>query len=117
MNDDADLLRHYAKEGSDAAFTELVHRYVDLVYGAAMRRTGGDAQLSADIAQSVFIALARHARTLSLDTVLGAWLHTATRNAALKHMISEQRRRARETEALRLQESDAGTDRDLNWER
>jgi len=113
MNDDADLLRHYAKEGSDAAFTELVYRYVDLVYGAAMRRTGGDAQLSADVAQGVFIALARHARTLSPDTVLGAWLHTATRNAALKLMISEQRRRAREIEAVRLQETDGA----LDWEK
>ena len=31
MNDDATLLRLYATEGSQPAFTELVHRHVDLV--------------------------------------------------------------------------------------
>src|SRR5687768_13776193 len=103
MNDDAILLRHYVKEGSEEAFTELVRRYVDLVYAGAMRRTQGDAHLSADVVQHVFTSLARNAGRLSSDTVLGAWLHTATRNAALKLMIHEQRRRVRETEALALE--------------
>jgi len=100
MDDDAALLRRYADEGSEPAFTELVRRHVDLVYGAALRRTGGDAHRAGDVAQQVFTALARHARKLSRHAVLGAWLHTATRNAALNLMISEQRRRAREFAAL-----------------
>src|SRR5882724_10348135 len=103
MNDDATLLRQYTENGSEAAFAEIVRRYVDLVYGAAMRRTGSDAHLSNDVAQQVFTSLARTANRLSPDTVLGAWLHTATRNAAIKLMISEQRRRVRETQALALE--------------
>src|SRR5271169_5586876 len=51
MNDDAALLRSYADEGSEAAFAELVRRHVDLVYGAALRRTGGDPHRAADVAQ------------------------------------------------------------------
>src|SRR3954468_2443715 len=105
MNDDSTLLRRYVSEGSQAAFTELVQRHVDLVYGAAMRRTSGDAHRAAEIAQDVFTSLARHARKLSSHAVLPAWLHTATRNAALNLMISEQRRKARETEAMALEPS------------
>ena len=100
MNDDAILLRRYAEEGSEAAFTELVRRHVDLVYSAALRRTGGDSHGARDVAQEVFTALARHAPRLANHTVLSAWLHTATRNAALNLMISDQRRKAREAEAL-----------------
>src|SRR5882724_11145781 len=114
MNDDAALLRRYAEEGSEAAFTELVRRHIDLVYGAALRRTNGDSHRAADVAQRVFITLARQARKLSGHAVLGAWLHTSTRNAALNLMISEQRRQAREHEALAL---DAAAGANPDWDR
>lgn len=100
MIPDGLLLRHYAMEAKSSAFTELVHRHLNLVYSAAMRRTGGNAQLSADICQQVFISLARNARTLSRHASLSAWLHTATRNAALNLLTSEQRRKAREAMAI-----------------
>src|SRR5688572_25340527 len=115
MHDDAVLLRRYVEEDSEAAFGELVRRHVDLVYGAAMRRTGGDPHLSADVAQQVFIALARHAPRLAHDTVLGAWLHTATRNAALKLMISEKRRRVRETQAHALDAIQSAGGENPDW--
>ena len=117
MNDDADLLRRYANEGSEAAFAELVRHHVDLVYGAAMRRTGGDPHRAADVAQQVFTALARNARKLSRHAALAAWLHTATRNAALNLMISEKRRQTRETEALALEGVTAGGTANADWDR
>ena len=40
MLDDRQLLRRYVADGSEAAFGELVARYVNLVYSAALRRTG-----------------------------------------------------------------------------
>ncbi len=116
MNDDAALLRQYAEEGSDSAFTELVRRHVDLVYGAALRRTG-DPHRAADVAQQVFTMLARDARKLSRHAVLGAWLHTATRNAALNLMISEQRRQARELQAMALNPVLANDGAAPDWER
>jgi RNA polymerase sigma factor (sigma-70 family) len=116
MNDEATLLRRYAEEGSEAAFTELVRRHIDLVYSAALRRTGGDTHLATDVAQQVFIALARNARKLSDHTVLSAWLHTATRNAALNLMMSEQRRKAREQAAFALEPAGAIAN-EPNWDR
>lgn len=115
MNDDAALLCRYADEGSEAAFTELVQRHVNLVYGAALRRTGGDPHRAAEVAQQVFTALARNARKLSHHALLPAWLHTATRNAALNLMISEQRRQVRETEALALDAATAGGAASPDW--
>lgn len=108
MNDDRELLRCYCEDDSQAAFTALVQRHIDLVYSVALRRTGGDQHLARDIAQQVFTTVARQARQLASHAVLSAWLHTATRNAALNLMISEQRRKARER--LAAPEPPAGGD-------
>src|SRR4051794_30904720 len=97
MNDDATLLRLYLDQGSEPAFTELVGRYIDVVYGAALRRTNGDAHRAADVVQEVFISLARHAQQLRSHPALGAWLHTASRNAVLNLMKNEKRRQVRES--------------------
>lgn len=102
MDHDAQLLRRFTEEGSEAAFTELVRRHIDLVYGAALRRMGGDAHRAADVTQQVFIALARQAPQLARHTVLSAWLHSATRNLSINLMLAEQRRRVRETAAVAL---------------
>ena len=42
MLDDYQLLSRYARDGSEAAFGEIVSRHVNLVYSAALRRTAGD---------------------------------------------------------------------------
>jgi RNA polymerase sigma factor (sigma-70 family) len=117
MNDDSTLLRQYAEDRSEAAFTELVHRHLDLVYSAALRRTGGDPHRAADIVQQVFATAARNARRLSRHSVLPAWLHTATRNASLNLMKSEQRRQARESEAYALGPVESGGAGSADWER
>jgi len=117
MNDDALLLRRYSEEGSEAAFTSLVRRHVDLVYGAALRRTGGDPHRAAEVAQQVFVQLARRAAKLARHPVLSAWLHTATRNAALNLMISDRRRQQRETEALALGAADPAGGTEPDWNR
>jgi RNA polymerase sigma factor (sigma-70 family) len=117
MSDDATLLRRYAETRSQDAFTELVRRHLDLVYSAAFRRTGGDSHRAADIAQEVFATLARNARKLSRHSVLQAWLHTATRNASLNLVISEQRRKAREFQAVAQWNEPTNNGDSRDWER
>lgn len=114
MNEDAALLRRYASEKSEAAFAELVRRHLDLVYSAALRRLGGDAHRAADVAQQVFTTLARDAEKLSRHGVLTAWLYTATHNAAIDLIRSEQRRATREQEASTMQTLLAATP-DADW--
>src|ERR1035441_2319692 len=78
MTDSQQLLAEYARNGSDAAFGELVTRYVDLVYSTALRLVEGDTHRAEDVAQTVFVDLARMARTLPKDVSLGGWLHRDT---------------------------------------
>ena len=84
MTRDAALLRRYADSRSEIAFAELVQRHLNLVYCAALRQVGGDAQLAQDVAQTVFTDVARKAAALSRRPVLASWLHTSTRFAARK---------------------------------
>lgn len=62
---DSELLCRYAGEKSEAAFAELVRRYLDLVYSAALRQLRGDPHRAQDVAQVVFAALARKAGSLT----------------------------------------------------
>ena len=105
MTDTPELLARYAETGSEAAFRELVERYLGLVYSTALRLVGGDAHLAEDVAQMVFIDLARKARDLPGQVMLGGWLHQRAFNIAAPMMRSQRRRQAREREAAHLDAS------------
>ena len=115
---DAQLLREYARSGSEAAFRELVARHANLVYSAA-RRQVEDAEMAKDIAQSVFIDLARKARANSTvcsgEAGLAPWLYLSTRYASLRRLRDDRRRKNREREAMEL--LDTGSDPQAAWDR
>ena len=102
MTDSRQLLADYARNGSEEAFRELVTRYLSLVYSTAIRLVGGDAHLAEDVAQTVFVDLARQARTLPADVMLGGWLHRNTCFVAAKTLRSERRRQSRERHAAEM---------------
>ena len=114
---DTELLRRYAADGDEAAFAELVRRYLNLVYFAALRQVGGDAHRAEDVAQSVFTLLARKASTLTGHQTLAGWLHTTTRFTASEAMRAERRRQAREQEAHTMHELSIDSASDADWER
>src|SRR5687767_12285574 len=99
MHDDASLLRLFIDESSDVAFRELVLRRFDFVYASALRQVGGDAHLAREVAQNVFMDLARKARALSARSNIAGWLYTSTRFAASKALRSRVRRLNHETAA------------------
>lgn len=115
MIDDAELLRRYAEEESADAFRELVQRNIDVIYAAALRRVD-DPHRAEDVTQTVFIDLARKARSLRQHPSLVSWLYTSTRFSALKLLRAEQRRRIREHEAHAMQEI-TREESTLDWER
>ena len=89
---DMACLRAFAREGSQDAFATLVRRRIDMVYSAALRQVR-DPATAEDVAQGVFMTLARKAAGLvDRNVVLSAWLLRATHLAALDALRRERRR-------------------------
>ena len=102
LTESQSLLADFVKTGSEPAFRELLMRYINLVYSSAVRLVGGDTHLAQDVAQRVFVDLARKARTLPKDVMLGGWLHHHTVLVAATIMRSERRRQLRERQAVEM---------------
>jgi RNA polymerase sigma factor (sigma-70 family) len=115
---DAQLLRDYAQCGHETAFREIVLRHTDLVYSAALRQVASS-DIAGNVAQSVFIDLARKARPLAEKMAeggsLAGWLYRSTRFAALNELRDDRRRLAHERLAMEqlITNSEAAPD----WER
>lgn len=116
MSHDAELLRRYAEEHSEAAFAEFVQRYAGLAYASALRRLGSDPHAASDVVQKVFVTVAHNVRKLMHCEHLSSWLFAATRNAALNHMRDEIRRKQRERSAYDDSIALADEGPELNWE-
>jgi RNA polymerase sigma factor (sigma-70 family) len=115
MSEDAELLRRYATEHSEAAFTELIRRHVDLVYSAALRLVNGDVHRAEDVTQQVFAEFARQARNLARHPAPTGWLYTTTRLIALHTIRTERRRTTREREAHTMTELLRPPDPETDW--
>ena len=95
--DDITLLANLPRK-SEAAFTALVSRHLNLVYSIALRSVG-NVHAAQEITQAVFIILARKAKSLGSKTVLSGWLYQTTRLMAANFLRGEIRRQQREQEA------------------
>jgi len=101
--EDLELLRKYAQQRSEPAFTELVNRHINFVYSTALRVVR-DPELAKDVAQLVFIKLAQKAGSLPDDAVLPGWLYRTTQFVSHTALRSDWRRRERENTAMQLSE-------------
>ena len=97
---DADLLARFAGARDEAAFAALVRRHAGLVFAAAMRRVGGR-QDAEDVAQAVFVVLARKASRVDARGSLGPWLLRTTRLVAANALKRRRRREHHERLAAR----------------
>jgi RNA polymerase sigma factor (sigma-70 family) len=111
---DSQLLRAYIEQRAEPAFAELVRRHVDFVYSAAQRMVC-DSHLAEDVTQGVFVALAEQAVQLADRPVLSGWLHSTAQNIAAQTVRTDVRRRAREQEAVAMNELIAG-ESEAKWE-
>lgn len=98
--DEMELLRRYAQRRDEAAFAQIVRRYLDLVYSAASRRVG-ERTLAEDVTQAVFLILSQKAKSIRQGTVLSAWLLTTVRYCSANALKMEARRRKHETQAAK----------------
>jgi RNA polymerase sigma factor (sigma-70 family) len=115
MPTDNELLRDYARDRSESAFTELVRRHVDMVYSAALRETRGDAPLAEDITQAVFSEVARKASQLCPHPAFAGWLYTCVRQMTANARRAEERRLRRELEAHTMNEVLSHNSLESDW--
>jgi RNA polymerase sigma factor (sigma-70 family) len=99
---DSELLRRHLAGGEEAAFAMLVERHLALVYHTALRRLNNDPTQAQEVAQNVFILLARRAMWLAEHPSLAGWLYRTAVHLAEHELRTEQRRRRREQTALEL---------------
>jgi RNA polymerase sigma factor (sigma-70 family) len=112
MND-SELLRRFADQADQSAFAVLVQNHLPLVYGAAVRHAAGDTHQAEDIAQQVFVDLARKSRQLIAHPCLAGWLYASTRREAFQAIRTAQRRLHRETQAVLMNDNS----QDPQWEK
>jgi len=93
--DDMQLLREWVESASEEAFRSLVDRHLGMVYATARRSLFSPHQAQ-EVAQTVFIILAKKASGLPRHTVLAGWLYRATRYATAQMLRTESRRQRRE---------------------
>ncbi len=105
---DFQLLMRYARQNAEDAFAALVDRHLNLVFSAALRQVRSR-QLAEEVAQSVFIDLARQAQGLAPDTILTAWLYQVTRRTAIDVVRREARRQLREQVAVEMNAMNAAS--------
>lgn len=97
---DRELLEEFARRRSDSAFAEIVSRYANLVYAAALRQVR-DPHLAQDVTQATFIVLARRASGVSADRLPG-WLILTARFCAKDALKKQARRTRHEQEAASM---------------
>lgn len=110
MNEDTLLLHDFVKSHSEEAFTTLVQHHLPMVHATALRRVGGDAHLAQDVAQTVFISLARKASSLRDLGSLAGWLYVSTHRATAEVVRREQRRKQHEQAAHSMNLTNAPQD-------
>ena len=96
---DTELMQEYADSSSESAFAQLTRRHLNLVYTVALRYAGNahDAQ---DIAQAVFVVLARKIPALRRRATLTGWLYETTRLTSRHVLRTRFRQQRRDQEAF-----------------
>lgn len=94
---DEELLRR-AAGGDQAAFSQLVRRHEDRVFGIAVRMTGDRAD-ALDATQDTFLAVFRQAGSFRGDAAFTTWLYRVAVNAT-RDLLRKRRRAPEPVEEL-----------------
>jgi len=107
---DAALLQQIVERRDAGAFSEIVGRYQDFVFGTCFRVLHNSADAE-DAAQECFLRLARNARTI--ETSLGGWLHRVATTHAIDVRRKRTSQRKQEQTYFRIKQA---SQNDASWE-
>jgi RNA polymerase sigma factor (sigma-70 family) len=102
---DGSLLKSFAADREQSAFTTLVQRHESSVLRVCTQVLG-DADRARDASQATFQALARRAGSLDGQGSIGGWLSTVAYHLALRYRASDVRRRQLERAAVARSEEE-----------
>ncbi len=87
---DEKLIESFINENDEGAFEEIVNRYVDKIYGLALRitRNQNDAE---EVLQDVFLTLAKKIDTFRGEAKFSSWLYRVTANASYMRLRAERK--------------------------
>jgi RNA polymerase sigma factor (sigma-70 family) len=111
---DLDLLHQYASSRSEAAFSELVARYTNLVYSICVRSLS-DRHLAEEATQAVFLILAKKADTLAGEVILSGWFFRTARLVCANAYRLRQRRQKYESEAGKMYDQHQSAPEHNEW--
>ena len=106
---DAELMARFIADRDSEAFALLVRRHGPMVHGVCRRvlRNAADAD---DAFQATFLLLARRARSLRRQRLVGNWLYGVAYRTALEARRAAAVRRARERRAAEMKTQAPATD-------
>ncbi|MDA2918105.1 sigma-70 family RNA polymerase sigma factor [Desulfobacterota bacterium AH_259_B03_O07] len=87
---DGDLVQKFVNENNQAALGEIFNRYVEKVYGIALRITGNPSYAE-EVLQEVFLTLIKKAHTFRGEAKLSSWVYRVTVNASFMHLRAEKK--------------------------
>src|SRR5262245_19679297 len=97
---DRELLERFADGRDERSFAAIVRRHGPMVLGAC-RRVLGNPHDAEDVAQAVFLVLAKKAGRGGWRDCVGAWLHEVARRLSVEARSRDLARRRREESAAR----------------
>jgi len=86
-----ELLMEAYRNGDQAAFFDLVHRYKNLLFGYLMRMTQ-NRETAEDLFQETFLRVHRNAHTYRIGTRFKSWLFTIATHIAIDRLRRNSRR-------------------------
>ncbi len=113
MKSEEEWLHQYRSRRCEASFRRLVEANLGFVLSVA-QRVLRNPDLARDVAQEVFVGLARSPEKVGANIPLAAWLHRTTRSLAIDTVRSEECRKRHELTAADL---DAMKEPPLDWSR
>jgi RNA polymerase sigma factor (sigma-70 family) len=101
---DEELLRRFAIQHDEAAFTAILEKYGPMVFGVC-RRLLRNRQDAEDAFQATFLVLARKAGSLARPGLLAAWLYGVANRTALRARSTAVQRQLHEKQVMAIQAS------------
>lgn len=87
---DEELVRLYTAKGNERAFEEIINRYMNKIYGFALRitRNPSDAE---EVFQDVFLTLSKKLHTFRGESKFSSWLYRVSMNTSYMYMRSQKK--------------------------